>query len=76
MIAISDNAGGIDPETQGKIFDPFFTTKPVGSGTGLGLYVSYETIITKHHGDLLCRSQVGVGTTMEIILPIRHVPES
>ncbi len=76
MIAITDNAGGIEPGTQGKIFDPFFTTKPVGSGTGLGLYVSYETIVTKHNGDLLCRSQVGVGTTIEIILPIRHVPES
>ncbi|WP_233258638.1 ATP-binding protein [[Phormidium] sp. ETS-05] len=48
----------------------------MGSGTGLGLYVSYETIVNKHHGDLLCRSQVGVGTTIEIILPIRHVPES
>lgn len=76
MIAITDNGGGIDPAKQAQIFDPFFTTKPVGAGTGLGLYVSYETIVNKHHGDLLCRSEVGVGTTMEIILPIRHVPGS
>lgn len=75
MLAIADNGGGIDAATQSQIFDPFFTTKPVGKGTGLGLYVCYETIVTKHHGDLICRSEIGVGTTMEIILPIRHIPE-
>lgn len=75
MIAIADNGGGIDAAAQSQIFDPFFTTKPVGQGTGLGLYVCYETIVTKHHGDLICRSEIGVGTTMEIILPIRHISE-
>lgn len=76
MIAIADNGGGIDAAAQSQIFDPFFTTKPVGQGTGLGLYVCYETIVTKHHGDLICRSEIGVGTTMEIILPIRHISGS
>ncbi len=75
LVAIADKGGGIDVATQSQIFDPFFTTKPVGQGTGLGLYVCYETIVNKHHGDLICRSELGVGTTIEIILPIRHIPE-
>jgi signal transduction histidine kinase len=75
VVAIADNGGGIDATAQSQIFDPFFTTKPVGQGTGLGLYVCYETIVNKHHGDLICLSELGVGTTIEIILPIRHIPE-
>jgi two-component system, NtrC family, sensor kinase len=75
VVAIADNGGGIDATAQSQIFDPFFTTKPVGQGTGLGLYFCYETIVNKHHGDLICRSKIGVGTTIEIILPIRHIPE-
>ncbi len=75
MVAIADNGGGIDATVQSQIFDPFFTTKPVGQGTGLGLYICYETIVNKHRGDLICRSELGVGTTIEIILPIRYIPE-
>ncbi len=71
QITITDNGKGIDPAVQSKIFDPFFTTKPVGQGTGLGLYTSYETIVKKHHGSLICSSEPGVGTTFEIILPLR-----
>jgi two-component system NtrC family sensor kinase len=72
IISITDNGGGIAPEIQDHIFDPFFTTKPVGKGTGLGLYTSYETIANKHRGDLRVSSQLGVGTTIEIVLPIRY----
>jgi hemerythrin-like metal-binding protein/PAS domain S-box-containing protein len=68
-VEITDTGKGIAPEHLNKIFDPFFTTKPVGSGTGLGLSVSY-TIIKKHQGNIKLTSQLGQGTTFRIILPI------
>jgi two-component system NtrC family sensor kinase len=70
-IEIADNGSGIPKEILPRIFDPFFTTKPVGSGTGLGLSLSYG-IIQKHNGRMDVESAVGVGTTFRITLPLRH----
>jgi two-component system NtrC family sensor kinase len=67
---ISDDGCGISSDTLSRIFDPFFTTKPVGEGTGLGLSVSYDIIVTKHKGKLLVDSTVGKGTKFTIKLPI------
>jgi signal transduction histidine kinase len=69
VIEISDNGKGIKAEHLDKIFEPFFTTKPVGSGTGLGLSIVYK-IIERHKGRISVKSQVGVGTTFTIELPI------
>jgi signal transduction histidine kinase len=69
-IEFGDNGSGIRPEILNRIFDPFFTTKPVGTGTGLGLSLSYG-IVQKHHGRIDVSSDVGVGTTFRITLPIR-----
>jgi PAS domain S-box-containing protein len=71
---ISDDGPGIPPEIRHKIFDPFFTTKPVGQGTGLGLSVSHDIIVTKHHGQILVDSTVGKGTTFTIKLPLAPPP--
>jgi signal transduction histidine kinase len=72
-ITFSDDGHGIAPENLQRIFDPFFTTKPVGTGTGLGLSLSYG-IIQKHQGRINAQSTVGVGTTFQIFLPVKHAP--
>ncbi len=69
-IKISDNGPGIAPEIVPKIFDPFFTTKPVGLGTGLGLYISYQIVVERHRGELICVSNIGEGTEFIIKMPI------
>lgn len=70
-IEIADNGSGIPKAIQSRIFDPFFTTKPIGSGTGLGLSLSYG-IIQKHHGRIDVHSEPGVGSTFRIELPIKR----
>ena len=69
-IKIADNGTGIPPEIVNKIFDPFFTTKPVGSGTGLGLYTSYQIVVERHSGELICVSNLGHGTEFIIKVPM------
>jgi signal transduction histidine kinase len=71
-ITIADNGIGIPQEQQGKLFDPFFTTKPVGKGTGLGLFICYQTITDRHQGSITCQSQAGYGTTFTLKLPINQ----
>ncbi|MEH2241469.1 MASE1 domain-containing protein [Nostoc sp.] len=71
MIMISDNGIGIPKEIRSKLFDPFFTTKPVGKGTGLGLFMSYQIVTQKHGGNLSCNSTLGQGTKFVIEIPVK-----
>jgi two-component system NtrC family sensor kinase len=73
-IDIADNGPGIPRELLGKIFDPFFTTKEVGKGTGLGLSISYS-IVEKLGGHIRVASEVGQGTTFNILLPVSEAGE-
>jgi PAS domain S-box-containing protein len=69
VVAVSDTGHGIPKELLQKVFDPFFTTKSVGKGTGLGLSQVYG-IATQSGGTVRIQSTVGVGTTIEIWLPL------
>ena len=69
QIKVKDNGKGIDEKTIGQIFDPFFTTKRGQGGTGLGLSIAYG-IIKEHKGRIGVVSEVGVGTTFCIYLPV------
>ncbi|MCS6913888.1 MAG: ATP-binding protein [Myxococcales bacterium] len=68
-ISVRDTGCGIPSTVLPRIFDPFFTTKPPGKGTGLGLSVSHE-IVRAHGGRLDVQSEVGVGSTFTVWLPL------
>lgn len=68
-IEVGDNGTGIAPEHMKRIFEPFFTTKPVGSGTGLGLSLSYG-IVNRHGGRIEVASVIGEGTRFTVHLPV------
>ncbi len=69
-IRVEDNGPGMSPEVQAKVFEPFFTTKPTGSGTGLGLSLSYDIITQGHGGTLTVVSTPGAGATFLVRLPL------
>lgn len=68
-IQVEDTGVGMNEETLNKIFDPFFTTKKTGEGTGLGLSVVHG-IVRDHNGSINVRSQINVGTIVDIYLPV------
>ncbi len=67
VFEVEDNGSGIRAEVLPRIFDPFFTTKPIGHGTGLGLAICHE-IVASMGGEILCSTQLGVGTTFRVVL--------
>ncbi|HEY9703244.1 MAG TPA: ATP-binding protein [Allocoleopsis sp.] len=72
QITISDNGKGIKEDLLTRIFNPFFTTKPVGKGTGMGLAISYQIIVEKHKGQLICVSTPGQGSDFMIKIPLNN----
>lgn len=69
ILTFYDNGAGIPEDKLNRVFDPFFTTKPVGVGTGLGLYISYE-IIKQHGGEITVQSDPSEGTAFIIRFPV------
>jgi signal transduction histidine kinase len=68
-IRIRDNGTGIPKEALQKIFNPFFTTKPTGSGTGLGLSLSYQIVVEQHKGSIRVDTSEGEYTEFIVTLP-------
>lgn len=72
QLHISDNGVGIPDHVKRRMLDPFFTTKPVGKGTGLGMAISYQIVVERHHGSLNCVSTPGKGTRFLIEIPVEQ----
>jgi signal transduction histidine kinase len=70
VIRVSDDGCGMPEEIRGRIFDPFFTTKEVGRGTGQGLALARAIVVDKHHGRITFETEVGLGTTFEVRIPL------
>ena len=67
-LLVSDDGVGMTEETRARIFEAFFTTKPPGKGTGLGL-PTVAALVRDHGGTVGVTTEVGVGTTFEIVFP-------
>ncbi len=71
MVSVGDTGCGIPEEYREKIFDAFFTTKLTGEGSGLGLNI-VKKIVEKHKGRIEVQSEVNLGTTFSVYLPVRQ----
>ncbi len=74
VVQIEDNGPGLTPEQREHMFDPFYTTRTREGGTGLGATVAYA-IVEQHGGRIEVQSWVGIGTRVEIWLPLRPAQE-
>ena len=72
-IKVSDKGIGIPLSDIEHIFDRFFTVDKAHSrklgGAGLGLSL-VKTIIEKHHGKIFVESELGIGSTFTLFLPL------
>jgi PAS domain S-box-containing protein len=72
-IQVADTGTGIPEAIRDKVFDPFFTTRPVGQGSGQGLAIARNVIVSRHNGTLTFQTQERIGTVFTIRLPIHPV---
>jgi CheY-like chemotaxis protein/two-component sensor histidine kinase len=74
-IAERDTGHGMDEITLKRATEPFFTTKGAGRGTGLGLSM-VDGLVAQSGGAMRITSQTGLGTTVELWLPVSEVTEA
>ena len=72
-VAVSDTGEGMSEDVRARATEPFYSTKPVGKGTGLGLAQVYA-IARQAGGTLRIESEIGRGTSVEILIPATGAP--
>jgi signal transduction histidine kinase len=73
-IRVRDRGCGIPEAFLSRIFDPFFTSRMGQGGSGLGLSIVYKLVTQSLAGSIAVESEVGVGTTFTVELPL-HTPQ-
>jgi signal transduction histidine kinase len=68
-VTVQDNGKGMPPEIRDTLFTPAAKSSKQG-GTGLGTKI-VKDVVDAHHGTITVESQLGVGTTFHIYLPLR-----
>lgn len=76
VIHYGDNGRGMDEAVQRRMFEPFFTTKRGRGGSGLGMAVVYNLVVSKMGGTIRCTSSPGQGTQFQVTIPPCSVMES
>ena len=71
-LVVADTGHGMDAKTLQRATDPFFSTKELGKGTGLGLSMVHG-LAMQLNGALRLTSQVGLGTKVELWLPVTNI---
>ena len=74
-LTVIDSGAGIPRDVMNRMFEPFFTTKGMTKGTGLGLAV-VQGIVSSHHGAIAIDSEIGVGTSFSVLLPMAEAEEA
>ncbi len=69
-VTVRDNGKGLADDQLLRVFDPFYTTKPVGKGTGLGLYISYNLATEQCKGTLRARNRPDGGAEFTLEIPL------
>lgn len=69
VISVGDEGSGMSADVQARVFEPFFTTKDRGRGSGIGL-ATVHAIITQHGGHVRLVSELGVGSSFDVFLPL------
>ena len=73
-LSVTDTGDGIAEDVAARISEPFFTTKSMAGGTGLGLAVVHD-IVVSHQAGLLLRTAPGQGTRFDIVFPLSDEDE-
>lgn len=68
IVKVIDNGSGMSKITLDRIFEEYFTTKPKGKGSGIGMAVS-KSLIESGGGTISVESEMGIGTTVTLLLP-------
>jgi len=74
VLQVRDTGIGMDEKTRQRCLEPFFSTKRQRGGTGLGLAMVYG-MMERHEGTIEVESEVGKGTLVRMIFPLRHAPK-